>query len=336
MLCIYCKADKSPSSFKKREHVIPQAFGKFIPDNLVLRNCVCDDCNQLFGDQIELFFGRDTFESIERLRHGMKPKQTLKHRRRTKSKIITGALKGVIVREKFLTESGHIAIEKAIQVGFYHKIRGEYDFFEIQDILKAGELLEAGYAIKEAQVWLIADEGEEMDKLFTRLKEQGIDIDPKLDMIQQASIDEIVSVETEITLDSIIMRGFCKIAFNYLAFVAGSDFVLLPEFDAIRRFIRYAEGDVNKYFAVNLPPILYDDQRLAKQNRKTTDGHLITIGWRKGGIVSKVSLFNTHTVGINLCTDFRGVWRPINSGHHFDVKTKQVSKLLTIPKTLVL
>ena len=76
-----------------------------------------------------------------------------------------------------------------------------------------------------------------MDKLFTRLKEQGIDIDPKLDMIQQASIDEIVSVETEITLDSIIMRGFCKIAFNYLAFVAGSDFVLLPEFDAIRRFI---------------------------------------------------------------------------------------------------
>jgi len=32
MKCIYCLEDKEEIDFKKREHVIPQCFGKFTPD----------------------------------------------------------------------------------------------------------------------------------------------------------------------------------------------------------------------------------------------------------------------------------------------------------------
>ena len=335
MFCIYCAEDKSATSYQKREHVIPQAFGRFIPDNLVLKKCVCDECNQFFGDKIELFLGRDTFESIERLRHGMNPKEPLRNRRRVKSKIRSGPWKGVIVKDMYLAETGRIAIEKAVQAGFYHNERDEYNFFELNDIPTGKELVERGYAIKNAQIWLIAEDGEEFDTLIAKLNKQGISVKSKTDLIKQGPPGEIVPVKTDITLDRTIMRGFCKIAFNYLAFVAGTDFVLSPEFNDIRRFIRFGEGDSNHFFGVNLPPILYDDQILDKIGAKVTEGHLIIVGWRGAKVVSKLSLFNTQTFGVNLCQDFKGIWRPIKSGHHFDVKTKEVTRLVSISKQLI-
>lgn len=335
MDCIYCKEDKPLSSYKKREHVIPQAFGKFIPDNLVLKNCVCDECNQFFGDRIELFLGRDSFESIERLRHGMKPKWPLKNRRRVKSKVRSGPWKGVIVKDRSLSETGHIGIEKAVQAGFYHTERNEYDFFEPKDIPTGKELVERGYAVNNDQIRLIAEDGEELDKLIGKLKEQGINVNSKTDFINQDSLGELVPVETDITLDRTIMRGFCKIAFNYMAFVAGCSFVLEPDFDDVRRFIRFDEGNSDNFLGVNLPPILYDDQILDKIGAKVTDGHLLIVGWRGKKVVSKLSLFNTLTFGVNLCHNFNGIWRPIESGHHFDVKTKGINKLVTLSKSLM-
>lgn len=54
--------------FNNREHVIPQSFGKFKPTNLILNDKnnrvrkVCDSCNQNFGDSIELWLGKDSYE----------------------------------------------------------------------------------------------------------------------------------------------------------------------------------------------------------------------------------------------------------------------------------
>src|SRR5205814_9517651 len=65
--CIYCQG--SGVKFN-REHVIPEAFGKF-KDNFVL-TCVCVNCNQFFGDELELVLGRNSREAILRLHHGVK------------------------------------------------------------------------------------------------------------------------------------------------------------------------------------------------------------------------------------------------------------------------
>jgi hypothetical protein len=335
MQCVYCTEKKPNSSFKKREHVIPQCFGKFAPDNLTLRGCVCDDCNQLLGNRLELFLGRDTFESIERLRHGMKPKEPLKDRRRVRSKVKAGAWKGVIVRDMYLAESGTIAIEKAVQAGFYHINRAEYHYFERANIPTREELVESGYNLKDAPIWLIAEAGPELDDLVSTLNERGIDTKLDSSMVKRHPPGEIVPVETEITLDRAIMRGFCKIAFNYLTFVAGAKFVLSSDFDEIRRFVLKDQGESLRFFAVNLPPILHDDQRLEKVGKKVTEGHLIIVDWRGSKVVSKISLFNTLTFGIFLCREFKGIWRPIKSGHHFDLETKQVTKLISVSKALL-
>jgi hypothetical protein len=47
------------------EHVLSEAFGKF-EEPLKLRYCVCQDCNQYFGDQLELRFARGAFEGMLR------------------------------------------------------------------------------------------------------------------------------------------------------------------------------------------------------------------------------------------------------------------------------
>src|SRR5579859_2011619 len=66
--CIYCLEDKDDGAFN-RDHVIPEAFGMF-DENLVL-SCVCRECNQFFGDGIEMDLGRDSMEGHDRARVGL-------------------------------------------------------------------------------------------------------------------------------------------------------------------------------------------------------------------------------------------------------------------------
>jgi hypothetical protein len=334
MQCIYCLQCEKKSSFQKREHVIPQCFGRFSPNNLVLRELVCDRCNQCFGDKIELFWGRDSLEGILRLKHGLSPKEALKKRKRVKSKIHEGDFKGAIVIEG-IDSSGKIGIEKLVQAGFYHKGKKEYDYFEIGNIPNAEELLEQGYEYKDHIIRLIGD-NKEIHLLESELKEKGISLKGESKLIKESDPGGLAAIESEATLDRVIMRGICKIAFNYLAYIAGSRFILSDNFNGIRNFIRYDEGDSENYLSVNQPPILLDDQKLEKCGLKVTEGHLIILGWKDDRkIISMVSLFNTHTYAINLCENYHGLWFPLKSGHHFDIRTKEVTKLLAISKRLI-
>jgi len=336
MKCVYCSKTKSINDYQKREHVIPQCFGKFFPDNLILSETVCDDCNQYFGEKIELYFGRDSFEGIERLRHGIKPKKTLKHPRRVKSKIYEGEWKGVIVRERYQDQANGIGLEKVLQAGFYNKYTDGYDYFEPKDIPSAEELQKSGYDIKTKTVWLIAEEGKELNSLIDLLNKKGIKVSSSDKLSKKDRIGERFKVQTELTIDRIIFRGLSKIAFNYLCYIAGKEFLLNDDFNEIRQFIRYGEGKSDKFVEVNVPPILFDDQQLEKFRIKVTEGHLIIAGWKGMNLFSKVSLFNSNTFLANLCQSFKGIWRPIKSGHHFDVVSKKVSRLGSISKRFMI
>ncbi|MCH9012826.1 MAG: hypothetical protein IIA68_07190 [Proteobacteria bacterium] len=71
--CIYCLRDLDASDFRT-EHVIPQAFGTF-ENNLTLNESVCGECNQYFGDNLELIFARDSFEAYDRVRRVRRRRQ---------------------------------------------------------------------------------------------------------------------------------------------------------------------------------------------------------------------------------------------------------------------
>jgi len=335
MKCIYCLEAKKEEYFTNREHVIPQCFGKFAPDNLILYQTVCDECNQYFGEKIELFLGRDSLEGIERLRHGIKAKKALRNRRRVKSKVYEGEWKGVIVTEKAQKNSNEIGLEMVLQAGFYNKFKHEYDYFEPEDIPRADDLLKNGYDFKNKMVWMIAKEGSELDSLVELLNKKGVQVKSNNHLVRQTKEGEKVTVESNLVIDRVIFRGLSKIAFNYLALIAGKDLVLDSAFDQIRRFIRNDEGKSENFVAVNVPPILYEDQRLEKFRAKVTQGHLIIVGWKEPDLFSKVSLFNTTTYLIKLCQRFSGIWRPIKAGHHFNIKNRRVERLGSISKSAI-
>ncbi len=335
MKCIYCLEIKSKEDYRKREHVIPQCFGKFTPDNLILYETVCDDCNQYFGESIELFFGRDSFEGIERLRHGIRPKKPLKNRRRIKSEVYEGEWKGVIVTEVAQENSREIGLKMAAQAGFYNKYKHGYDYFEPEDIPDADSLRRNGYELQSKIVWMIAEEGDKLDSLVELLNKKGIRVSANCHLIKEAEIGEQVIVQTNLVIDRIILRGFSKIAFNYLSFIAGRDLLFSDDFDDIRRFVRYDEGESDDFITVNASPILYEDQMLDRFRVKVTEGHLIILGWKNTDLLSKVSLFNTSTYLIKLCTMFSGIWRPVKSGHHFNLENRSVEELRSISKRVL-
>ena len=225
MKCIYCLIDKPVSQFNNREHVIPQCFGVFQNDNLVLHKTVCDDCNQYFGDNIELFMGRDSFEGFTRIEHGIKPKKPLKSRRRIKSKIINGEHKGVIVTEEKVGDDGQVKIKKVPQVGFFNGIQQEYIYFEMGQIPTKDYLLNNGFLLKNETIWITGDENE-YKALVKELEEKGIKLRHDIAFSKDETNGLSVLVESTITVDRTIMRGFCKIAFNYLASQVGTNFVL--------------------------------------------------------------------------------------------------------------
>lgn len=337
MKCIYCLIDKPVSQFNNREHVIPQCFGVFQNDNLVLHKTVCDDCNQYFGDNIELFMGRDSFEGFTRIEHGIKPKKPLKSRRRIKSKIINGEHKGVIVTEEKVGDDGQVKIKKVPQVGFFNGIQQEYIYFEMGQIPTKDYLLNNGFLLKNETIWITGDENE-YKALVKELEEKGIKLRHDIAFSKDETNGLSVLVESTITVDRTIMRGFCKIAFNYLASQVGTNFVLSEFFNPLRSFIRYGKGDSDSFLIVNQPPILHEDIFLEKYGRKVTRGHLIVLSWAKDKdiLISKLSLFNEYTYRINLCSRYKGIWIPIKVGHHFDLDKKEVTKLLCVSKRLLI
>ena len=310
-----------------------QCLGRFSPDNLILYWSVCDDCNQYFGDKLELFLGRDSYESIERRKHGIEPKKSLKNKRRVKSKIIDGEWKGTIVEDTKADEPGQIGIRHLIQAGFYNKYTDEYVYYEPKDIPTGDQLEKEGFDLKK-NIWMIADESE-LPELIEVLIKKGINISPEDDLTQPSHLLGTVLVESEVTIDRTISRALSKIAFNYLAYIAGSGVLLRDDFNDIRQFIRFGVGDLNKFFAANVSPILYEDQKLKQFNTKITQGHLINVGWRKDSIVSQISPFNSNTYAVILCPSYKGIWFPIKSGHHFDIKTKKVSQLFSVSKKIL-
>lgn len=329
--CIYCLKDKSSSQYQKREHVMPQCYGTFTPNNLILNKTVCDECNQYFGEKIELYLGRDTIEGVKRYKYGIKPRKLPKRHKRLEIKIYEeGELKNMIVMPKPSGVYGEIDLPTVTQAGFFNKDKQEYDYFEPQDMPTAKELKEHGYELEKKIIDLIANNDEDMNCLLGALKEKGIDIKlgKEIEWPENKKGKKILVKVTPI-IDRIIYRGLSKIAFNYLARVVGKEFVLLKDFNGIRNFIRYDEGNSNDYFRGREQPILYEDRILRRYNMKVTNGHLIVVEWRRTNLISKISIFNMATYLIRFCRNFSGVWRPINYGHHFDINSKEVSELIT-------
>lgn len=246
----------------------------------------------------------------------------------------------MIVIPKYSGVPGETDLEPALQVGFYHTERQLPDYFEPQNIPTAKELKALGYDIsRERTIILMARTEQEMALLLKALKDKGMNVQPTKEMDWPKSVETKNQTWTRgiITVDQIIQRGFCKIAFNYLAYTQGREFALHENFNAVREFIRYGCGDSKEYFFANQPPILHNDKLFRKRgiDARETEGHLLVLEWRGSDLVALVSFFNHTTYLIRLVKHFSGIWRPISVGHHFDVEPREVNEMVSVNRRLL-
>lgn len=318
-------------SFHSTEHVIPQAFGKF-KNNLTLNHIVCDECNQYFGKHLEIYLGRDSLEGIARYRFGISPKSAPYYKRLRLKISGESVMKGVQVVPIFPDSQNTDEIKVLSQVGFFNENTNEYKYFTKEEIPERSELERMGYVLNNKEIVFYG----EMEELVNVLKMKGINV--KITEINEDPHKPEpgkIPVLVKARIDRTVYRSMAKIVFNYLTYHAGTDFVFREDFDGIRNFIRYDQGDGDCFFAIDTTPIIYGERI---RGRRRLRGHIIALEWKNEALVGRLAVYNA-TVGLTyhvfLCRSFKGVWLPFSKAQYFDPPSKTITELYS-PKILSL
>ena len=199
---------------------------------------------------------------------------------------------------------------------------GRYEYFVSEKIPTKRELQEKGFDSRhpEAIRALAMDDAE----LRGKLAEIGINFQRGGEIVSPER-SHTVMCEVEGTIDRKIFRAIAKIAFNYLAYWQGPEFLHEPSFDATRRFIRYDEQPGYRMVDIREESILADE-RVAGQSRL---GHLITTNWAQDrvSIMAQVALFNWVKYCVVLAPDYPGEQRDIRRGNFFNVANGEILEL---------
>jgi hypothetical protein len=321
--CIYCLQDVAPEGFNT-EHVISRAFGTF-ENNLTLTDMVCCTCNQFFGDNLERAFARDSFEAYDRIHRGVIPPSAIEvwpQDRLTFTAALTGEWSGLRLR---LVASGDgLTVEPLPQVGLPRRDNAGWVYLTEPELADSDRELPREYD-RHGQIRIIAPSAKVQDRLIDLLAQRGIQFRAEGEFAPPNAETGEIEVYVNTRIDPIIKRCIAKMVFNYLARVTDREFVLLPAFDSVRAYIRHGASPGYLLVDADDTPILADDRRTLRQ----TDGHLVTVNWTPDNrhVVGQLSLFNRARYRVNLARGFSGLWRPIRSGHHFDIDTRRISPL---------
>ncbi len=322
--CIYCLRNEGPYS---TEHVIPEAFGLYGSNTMVLNDAVCDKCNQDFGRTLDLVLARDSYEGL--LRADMFPRVDLpRDRFRPRRTVLRfpdepqfEQLRGLRLEVDWSVRRPRMLDQVVVRDG-----SGARHTFTLEDIGGADPSLFQNRPPDSVQIFALSAAAaialkREAEALGARFK-------PLIDLELPNEVKKpLVELEIQGTIDSRVLRAISKITFNYLARTQGVALALGSSFDEIRAFIR--EGGSPSPVRVSLDPILVGETRRWRKH----DMHLIPVERDRREIRAQVSLFNSFAYHIRLCRD-TGVWYSLRSGHALDPIERQVYKLTAMPRWL--
>ncbi len=330
MKCIYCSKTDKEITFNKSEHIIPQSFGKF-EDNLTLIGIVCDECNQYFGDLLEIHLARDTREGDCRFDFGVKDDTDYKNVRAKSRKVIKiaeGSFKGAYAYKNYDKRAGKITLFPCPQVGFI-KTNGAYDFYLMSDI-PGKEILDNKYNLDDPKGILFLPDTNQ--KALEVLRSKGIEVKIKHYGDTHNSMPEKINCDVKFTVDYIIFRAIAKIAFNYLIKMTNSNFCSHEDFEVIKKFIAHG---TNTPYSLVIPtniPILGDEYQYGQRRL----GHMVTINWAndEASIIGKVSFFNDITYHVCLVSEFSGDHIDLENGHFFNLADRKIYEMYKGPRII--
>lgn len=324
--------EKDTINFKKVEHVIPQSFGKY-SNNFTLKNLVCDECNQYFGNTLELPLARDTYEGLSRylLKIDMfngKEIKTLGKKSKFIYRLDESKYKGLLFSFKRSEKDNTVIAYPLPQIGFKVKKSNEYLFYNLDKIPTKEDLKNLGVEFDELDAIIIF--GCSDREAINILKEKNISF--RKEGYTKLDIPTEFKAYFERAIDNEIVRVYSKIAFNYLAYILSNKTSLFSSsFDDIRKYIRYGINPSYKIFKITYKSLLIDE----KDNSKHRLGHIVTLEKNhNNSVVSNVSLMNDgRYYTICLSRDIGNI-EIIKIGHFFNLAEKNILPLCPIENHL--
>lgn len=326
--CLYCMRTDPPGGFT-REHVLQEAFGRF-RNALTLHDCVCGDCNQYFGDHIDRVFARDSIEAVLRLVHGVKDPKTSRGMFKDRIRIRQpqdGTVLGGAYVELTAPPPGQDGVggRLATQVGFQRRNGTGWDYFTEEELRASGNLAPRFEAEYEPGIKNVVGSNEDTARLMALMRARGVPLEGKV-FDPELSRTGPADVSVSWIFDEVLARAVAKVAVNYLAFSQGAEFARRPEFEELRRFVRYSEGR---------PPTFVQPQPGALiEQREGGDPppyHIVVLFWSPGmrpPMLCRLTVFNRHAYLVRLCTAFYGpLWREVKSGHTYELVTSECRTL---------
>ncbi len=321
--CIYCRATDPPGGFTT-EHVLLAAFGGF-HDAPTLTDCVCGNCNQYFGDHLDRLLARDSAEALLRLHYGLKEPMALPKMLKDRVTVRMpndGSRWGGVLLRFAAPPDGQAALVVDLvvpQVGCERK-DGRWDYFTEDELPPRAELALRFETIYTGRAAVLSDSEADEQRLTAVLSAAAAGRFKQTEQLAGFPPFADVSVRTEVTwrFDALLARAVAKIALNYLAYTAGAAFVLHPDFDAVRRFVRYDEGQAPDFLQFRGAPTFRGSGGPVPHKR----GHLLAVSWDVNGrrLLGLLSPFVEQiTYVVRLTDDFTGVWREVGAGHFYDL-----------------
>ena len=205
--CIYCGSTGSPR--EKREHVIPQAFGMF--ENNWTLDCVCDECNKYFGDKLELILGRDSSESLLRMKYGLKPAKEAKdllNRRMTLTIEAEGFWKSARAFVAPTLTGNSVGLLPFPQAGFKLTLEPAFTWIAEADLNEASV---APYLPKGTEYRVVGPSQADIQRVVDKLKALGFPFREQSYTEQKIGGDDNqVTFAAEAMFDIIVQRAIAK------------------------------------------------------------------------------------------------------------------------------
>ena len=329
-MCIYCQRVDPPCGFT-REHVIPEALGTFAKgDVITLTDEVCGECNQYFGDTLELFLNRDSAEAMLRFRYGLKnPADVRKFfRNRVQARLPRdGSQFGGAYLDFVPPPAGQLEpyLDIVPQFGFERRDGKGWEYFTEQEFHDEPDWPKR-IATDLGPQRVILYNSEESKQRLSKLTADRLPLkNPQDTPGLKPFTSGRVNAEIELTFDKVLARAVAKIAFNYLTKVHGANVALRPEFDGVRQFVRHDQGSPPDFVQFRPAPVLRDFSGKELPPR----GHLLTVGWDTNGkdVLARVSPFQYMMYIVRLGVNYPGKLDPEDSGHLYDLKLRRAEKL---------
>lgn len=205
--------------------------------------------------------------------------------------------------------------------------RGDSWDWIIEDDISSERL--AGLLGQEADVRIACTTAEEFVRLSEKLHAMGVRFGNVTRYDINSLPDEGLRVTHKYELTHLQARCVAKIAINYMAHNIGSGFALHESFDEIRAYIRYGDFSGQQAFVYPRDQSLLREEQMGS---KVTNGHILVVDWGvdPSHVVGHVAIFNLIRYDIVLSRRYVGLWIPLGIGHHFEVSSGKISKLVAL------